>query len=81
MGDKSKLMPVIRLVKLVVALGLAILGGSHMFLAGKYLDDNAYEELLEEAVEVGLEETLKMPDGTLDDAIDLTPGDMDGKHR
>lgn len=75
MSDANKVIPVMKIIKWVMAIGMALLGGAKLYEAGQYVNDNVYEEILEGALEDGLEETLSMPNGTLDDSIDLTPGD------
>jgi hypothetical protein len=79
MKVSNGIIPVMTIIRWVMAVGLALLGGAKMYESGKYIEDNHYEEILENAIEEGVEDTFGMPDDTLDNLIDLSPGSEDAK--
>lgn len=77
--NRLKKMPLVKIAKWGIALAIAVFGGEELYKHGKYVPDNAYEEILEEMIEDGMEETFNMSGDMLNDTVDLSKGEKDVK--
>lgn len=62
-----------------ILLFMLVVGAAGYLAKDHYESDGPIEELVESVVEDALEDTLKLPDGTLEDKIDFTFWDEEGQ--